>query len=49
MHQAIALFMDDYDKSVLKSQVFSLVLNETTDTNSKGLIAYVRYTDKQQK
>ncbi len=44
MHQAIASTLcDDIDKGVLKSPVFSLILDESTDiSNSKRLITYVR-------
>ena len=47
MYQAIAsTLVDDVDKAVLRSPVFSLVLDESTDiSNSKRLIAYVRYID----
>ncbi|KAL6461570.1 hypothetical protein MHYP_G00297140 [Metynnis hypsauchen] len=47
MHQAIAsALVEDVDKAVLKSPVFSLVLDESTDiSNMKRLITYVRYMD----
>lgn len=47
MHQAIAsTLVEDVDKAVRKSSVFSLILDESTDiSNTKRLITYVRYID----